>query len=124
MHAAHIFDIADVADVSELTGPDLRDRLSAREQQAIDVGRQDAGRFGWDASLPKGALRQRLMNWIVSVTGLERARPFADQRLELLRLFACMIRRGDRRLAATSEQLLLLGVGPVALHQAIARALR
>jgi hypothetical protein len=124
MHALHIFDTASVADLTEVMPSTPLDRLSARDEQALDVGRQDAGRFGWDASLPKGFLRRTIAEWIVKVTGLERARPFADERLELLRLFACMMRRGDRRLAGIADRLLILGVGPTALHQAVARALR
>jgi hypothetical protein len=126
MHARHAFELAPVADM--VAAPRLRFALSdhgltAREAHAVETGRRDAFRLGWDASLPRSAFRRRLAALFTRLTGIESARPFADERLELLRLFACMMRRDDRRSGDTAERLLLLGVTPAALHQAIARAL-
>lgn len=97
--------------------------LSDREAHAVAVGRADAFRLGWDASLPRSRVRRAIGRWLVLVTGVRPATGFADERLEELRLFAGMMRRDDRRADAVAERLLRLGYSRAALRQAITLAL-
>jgi hypothetical protein len=97
--------------------------LSPTERHAVSVGRADAFRMGWDASLPTAAWRRALARLFTRVTGIEPLAPFADARLEALRLFACMIRRDDRRTDAQAARLVAAGFSPAALHQAVGLAL-
>ena len=97
--------------------------LTRREQDAVAVGRRDALAFGWDASLPRSPVRRAAAALFTRLTGIEGVTPFADERLELLRLFACMMRRDDRRADDIATRLLANGVSPEALHHAITLAL-
>lgn len=97
--------------------------LSPSEQQAVEIGREDAYRLGWDASVAGTSLKRRLIAALSRLTGIEGVIPLADTRLEKLRLFASMMRRDDRRVHALGEHLLADGLSPKALHQAIGLAL-
>ncbi len=96
--------------------------LDDREVHAIAVGRADAFRYGWSAAPTPSGLR-RVASWLATLTGVQRVTPFADARLEALRLFACMMRRGDRRLDDLAARLLAAGFSETALHQATNLAL-
>ncbi len=96
--------------------------LDDREVHAIAVGRADAFRYGWSAAPPPSGLR-RVASWLAALTGIQRVTPFADARLEALRLFACMMRRGDRRLDDLAARLLAADFSQAALHQATNLAL-
>jgi hypothetical protein len=97
--------------------------LDDREVHAVAVGRADAFRYGWSAApQPTGPLR-RLASWIATLVGLQRVTPFADDRLEALRLFTCMMRRGDRRLDDLAARLLAAGFSQAELLQATNLAL-
>ena len=96
--------------------------LSAAERQAVEIGRDDAFRHGWNASAAP-SLRRRFLALFGRATGLPGVTPLADARLEKLRLFASMMRRDDRRLHETADELLADGLNPFALHQAIRIAL-
>jgi hypothetical protein len=95
-------------------------RLTPTERQAVEIGRDDAYRLGWDAGLSRATWAKRLIS---RLTGIHGATALADQRLEKLRLFAAMMRRDDRRMHAVADELLVDGLSQGALHQAIALAL-
>lgn len=97
--------------------------LGRTEIAAVMTGRADATRFGWEATAPARAWRRVATRLLVRLTGADQVRPFADARLEKLRLFAAMIARNDRRGDAMSAELLGLGFTPAMLHQAIRLAL-
>ena len=97
--------------------------LSKGEIDAATIGRADAARYGWDAAVPRSQVRRLFGRLLFALTGIEKARPLADQRLELIRLFSCMIRRGDRRASGIAADLLGLGYTQQALHQALVIAL-
>jgi len=97
--------------------------LSAAERQAAEIGRDDAFRHGWDASIARTAWRRRLGGLFVRMTGLPAVTPLADERLERIRLFASMMRRDDRRVHAQAEVLLAEGLSRTALRQVIDVAL-
>ena len=94
-------------------------RLDTQEVHAVVAGRRDAHRLNWDASLPQGRMRKLARRWLRRLTGLEEARPFASERLEALRLFACMLRRDDRRAFAVADRLQTLGLTQTALREAV-----
>jgi hypothetical protein len=95
-------------------------RLTPTERQAVEIGRDDAFRLGWDAGLSRTNWVHRV---IARLTGIHGATPLADARLEKLRLFAAMMRRDDRRMHAVADELVAEGLSQGALHQAIALAL-
>lgn len=97
--------------------------LDDREVHAVAVGRADAFRYGWNAAAPASGIGRRLVSWIATLAGIRRVTPFADERLEALRLFACMMRRGERGLDDLARQLLAAGFSQTALHQATNLAL-
>jgi hypothetical protein len=97
--------------------------LTPGERHAVEIGRDDAFRFGWDAGLAGAGLPRRLIGALARFTGIKGVVPLADQRLEKLRLFTSMMRRRDRRVDAMGDDLLADGLTPAALHEAIALAL-
>ncbi|MDO6414916.1 hypothetical protein Q4F19_11035 [Sphingomonas sp. BIUV-7] len=97
--------------------------LTAGERQAVEIGRDDAFRHGWDAGLADRTPGRRLVAAIARWLGIQGVMPLADPRLERLRLFAAMMRRDDRRVHAMADLLRQDGINPAALHQAIALAL-
>jgi hypothetical protein len=97
-------------------------RLTPTERQAVEIGRDDAYRLGWDAGLARTTWINRL---IARLTGIHGATALADQRLEKVRLFAAMMRRDDRRIhAAGPTRCWPMGSARTALHQAIAAGAR
>ena len=97
--------------------------LTVEELNAIAVGRADATGYVWHASLPSSVLKRQIRRFVRLLTGIEGANPLANERLEKLRLFACMLRRGDRRFDGFAAELIEQGYQPRALHQAIRAAL-
>jgi hypothetical protein len=93
--------------------------LTAAERQAVEIGRDDAFRYGWDA----GVRPSRWTRLVARLTGIRSVMPLADARLEALRLFAAMMRRDDRRVHDLADALLEDGLAEAALHQAVALAL-
>jgi hypothetical protein len=96
--------------------------LSPAERQAVEIGRDDAFRHGWNGSAG-ASWKRRFLALFGRATGVTGVTPLADRRLEKLRLFASMMRRDDRRLHDTADELLADGLNPFALHQAIRIAL-
>ncbi|WP_293972323.1 hypothetical protein [Sphingomonas sp.] len=98
--------------------------LSAMERQAVEIGRDDAFRPGWDASIAAPSWAERVATFLARTRrGMRAVVPLADPRLEKLRLFASMMRRDDRRLHDLADALLADGLSSVALHEAIGLAL-
>lgn len=97
--------------------------LVAAERQAVEIGRDDAFRFGWDAGFADGGAGRRLIMALARCIGLKGVKPLADERLEKLRLFAAMMRRDDRRVHDLGEELRAGGLSAAALHEAITLAL-
>ncbi|QJU58029.1 hypothetical protein HL653_09665 [Sphingomonas sp. AP4-R1] len=97
--------------------------LTTAERQAVEIGRDDAFRFGWDAGLVGGRAGRRLMAALAGFVGIRGVMPLADDRLEKLRLFAAMMRRDDRRVHDLGEELRAGGLSAAALHEAITLAL-
>lgn len=133
MYACHAeMFTTDTADPVRIAEPDsqLRPRLvsttgalTASEVQAVLIGRGDASRYGWDGSAPHSPLRRLARRVFARLTGIREVTLLADERLETLRLFACMMRRNDRRAEQVAEQLTLMGMSPGALYQAVGLAL-
>ena len=114
----------DTAPAIRKVAPSLDARgLDDREVHAVAVGRADAFRYGWSASPRSSGIGRRLTSWIATLAGVRRVTPFADERLEALRLFACMMRRDDRRIDDLAARLLAAGFSQAALHQATNLAL-
>lgn len=91
--------------------------LSTAERRAALLAHGDASRPGWDG-------RATLAGWLgTHLFGLRRVQPLADPRLEALRRFACLLRRGDARADAAAAGLRQLGFSPFALREAIDLAL-
>jgi hypothetical protein len=59
-----------------------------------------------------------------ALTGWEGPLPLANPRLETLRRFVCMLRRGHRDAATTAQSLVRLGFSPRQLHAVAARVRR
>lgn len=97
--------------------------LTPAERLAVEIGRDDAFRLGWDAGLAASGWQRGWRRLLVRMTGWQVATPLADARLETLRLFAGMMRRDDRRLHGLAEELLAKGLSKVALREAIGVAL-
>jgi hypothetical protein len=97
--------------------------LTPGERQAVEIGRDDAFRFGWDVGLPGSGLLQGMIGAVARLTGIKSVVPLADGRLEKLRLFAAMMRRGDQRVHAMGDDLLADGLTPAALREVIVLAL-
>jgi len=95
--------------------------ISALEWRVAMLARRDADQGGWEASEPR---YPRLRALFEMVTGVGRIPRLADERLEKLRLFLCMKRRGDRRADVMAADLLAMGFVPVALRKLEAVAVR
>lgn len=95
--------------------------LSPLEAVVVEIGCKDASRTGWDASF-QPSRTQRIKCLFRSVTGARSVTPLADERLELLRLLACTIRRNDPRSEGLIQRLVDRGMKPAALVEAISRA--
>ena len=96
--------------------------LNPLELSAAMLARTDAGRYGWDASSSSRG-KGRLRDLLARVTGIKGVTPLADARLEKLRLFACMVRRGDPRMGAVGDDLRGMGYRPQALRHVMTLAL-
>lgn len=97
--------------------------LDAAERNVVLLARADASRFGWEGSLPRSRAAAALRRLFVGITGVEAVPSLADARLERLRLFACMTRRGDIRGPALAELLMIDGFSEIALREAARLAL-
>ena len=93
--------------------------ISALEWRVALLARRDADRRGWEAASSRFP---RLRRVIEAITGLGGVPRLADQRLETLRLFICMTRRGDSRAEAAAAQLVAMGLAPLALRRLEAAA--
>ena len=98
-------------------------RLAAAERGVALLARTDAARFGWDGAPRRAGLSGALRRLFVGLTGIEPVPALADPRLERLRLFACMMRRGDARAGPLAEALLHDGFAEAALREAVELAL-
>ena len=87
--------------------------LSPLEWQVVLLATRDADRGGWLAGEPRFPRLRRLFEWLTGTRGIQR---LADERLEKLRLFICMKRRGDKRAASVAGDLIAMGFVPVALR--------
>lgn len=63
---------------------------------------------------PRFPRLRKLFEMLTGTPGIQR---LADERLEKLRLFVCMKRRGDRRAEILASDLLAMGFVPVALRK-------
>lgn len=94
--------------------------ISALEWRVAMLARRDA-ECGWEASEPRFPRLRRILTLLTGVGSIPR---LADERLEKLRLFLCMKRRGDRRADVLAADLLAMGFVPVALRKLEAVAVR
>lgn len=83
--------------------------LSPLERRVVRMARDDADRGLIE---PRGSRLARLLRLL---TGVEGAQPLADARLETLRRYACLERRGDRRAGDVAARLIGLGFPAEAL---------
>jgi hypothetical protein len=88
--------------------------ISPLEWRVALLAAHDADRGGWKAAEARFPRLRRLFEML---TGEARLPRLADERLEKLRLFLCMARRGDRRAELLAGDLLAMGFVPVALRK-------
>lgn len=104
---------------AEAFGADAAE-LGALEWRVVALARREADRFGRAAIAEAGALG-RLFARLTGMRGVAR---LADERLEALRRFVCLARRGDLRMAAAAATLDALGFSTGAIHAVTAAATR
>lgn len=94
--------------------------LGALEWRVVALARREADRFGGRALAEAGAFGRL----VARLTGIHGVARLADDRLEALRRFVCLARRGDLRMAAAAAALGGLGFSTGAIHAAAAAATR
>jgi hypothetical protein len=95
--------------------------ITPLEWRIAMLAARDADCHGWDASAPRFPRVRRLFELLTGARGIQR---LADERLEKLRLFLCMKRRGDKRADEVATDLFAMGFVPVALRKLEAVAVR
>ncbi len=93
--------------------------ISPLEWRVVLLAARDADRRGWEAGARRFPMLGKLFEIFTGSRGIQR---LADERLEKLRLFICMKRRGDRRADVVAGDLLAMGFVPVALRNLEAAA--
>ena len=88
--------------------------ISPLEWRVALLAAHDAERGGWEVAVSRFPRLRRLFELLTGAGGIQR---LADERLEKLRLFLCMKRRGDRRAEILAGDLLAMGFVPVALRK-------
>ena len=93
--------------------------LSDLERRVVHLGRSDADRGDRGQ-----AGRTLLARAFAMLTGVRHVQPLAEERLEMLRRFACTTRRGDTMAQALAAELRGCGFSADALGTASAMARR
>ncbi|USI75180.1 hypothetical protein [Sphingomonas morindae] len=98
--------------------------LTELEILALRIGYDEAFRPGWEDSLSSILAASpsffiRLLSTLAWLTGTPRVLPLANERLDMLRLLASALRRGDHRVGELMDRLLALGISRTALDAAI-----
>jgi hypothetical protein len=106
-------------DADRMTAADRA--ISPLEWRVVLLARRDADRPGWETSATRFPWLRRMIEALTGLGGVPR---LADQRLEKLRLFICMRRRGDSRAEAVGAELVAMGLAPLALCRLEAAAMR
>jgi hypothetical protein len=101
-----------------LTNDSVPEGLTDCERTVVVIGYAEAFRRGWQASRPTSGFGRRVLNLIQWWGGQQRITPLANTRLELLRLFACTLRRCDPRSSEIEARLIALETTSIAIREA------
>ena len=88
--------------------------ITPLEWRVVVLATRDADRGAWQAAEPRF---RRLRRVFEALTGWQGVQRLADERLEKLRLFICMKRRGDCRAENLASSLVALGFQPATLQR-------
>ena len=95
--------------------------LGPLEWRVVALARSEADRFGRAATIERGPLARLLARCTGLRGGVAR---LADERLEALRRFVCLVRRADRGTTAAATALIAFGFSTAAVHAVAAAAMR
>jgi hypothetical protein len=90
----------------------LREGITPLEWRVVVLATRDADCGAWQE--PRFPRLRRLFDALTGWQGVQR---LADERLEKLRLFICMKRRGDRRAETLALALVAMGFQPTTLQR-------
>ncbi|SFS11959.1 hypothetical protein [Sphingomonas jatrophae] len=93
--------------------PPVAHGLTPLDWRVVALARAEADRHGTAAFRPRTRLG-RMMDWLTGVEG--GVRQLADERLETLRRYVGLARRGDRDAATAAAMLATLGLAPAAIE--------